>query len=609
MADIPMMFRAQIPDRGKIQYAGNYKPAAQWVDEWLKGCPPTPKSLNESEPIWKRQVSQPVVKMPKFGTHVKTADYQICWRLVTNSGQDEGVIRPVIGAKGLPFFPGSSMKGAFWRACPPEERMKYCGGEITQRGEKRTKPGILRFHGGYPINMTWADRDRLVDVVHGQQPYQIMRSNANHTANVQISLYQPKFRFGISSSVIPDKDPEWNHIWHIWEQALAKGIGSRVSAGYGYVDKINQDSSITPLEDGDRILLSVHLKGQGLTSQLLTKDEDNIGIPEFRPNMFKAALRGHTLRLLGGLTNQRDEQGQRNEQGPLIAEVLTNKLWGGIDGGAIVGLVGINFQTTSENLQLKDHYYTPRNREISMSTYDLKQGQLDLLKANEVSPELKIFLSYLVRFTLLLSGFGKSWRRVDHRLFYSAYFDNNDKAMIGCHWEILPASKKLYISTNNLDLGNVTKFLNDTQDKARAWMCSESYEPNGYIENWREAWHPDNVQVWGRLAKNKKDSLAVHWFHGPYLGSQSIKLSELTGWSSRNDRTPKTKIGRIWHRMYPRYVKTKDGRTVRYKDEYVELLTLFPDESTTTEQFLTFLQAQAEPIDSSNFRKLWGGED
>lgn len=600
MADIPMMFRAQIADRGKIQYAGNYKPAAQWVDEWLKGCPPVPETIDESVPAWRRSASQSVVKMPKFGAHVKTEDYQICWRLVTNSGQDEGVIRPVIGAKGLPFFPGSSMKGAFLRACPPEDRMKYCGGEIIERGENGTKPGILRFHGGYPIDMAWGDRDRLVDVVHGQQPYQVMQSNANHTANVQISLYQPKFRFGISSSAIPDNDPEWNHIWKIWEKALVNGIGSRVSAGYGYLDKIHQDGSTTRIEDRDRVLLSVHLKGQGLTSQLLTKDKYNIGIPEFRPNMFKAALRGHTLRLLGGLTNQRNERNQ------LIAEVLTNKLWGGIDGGAIVGLIGINFQTTTENLKLKPHWYTPGRHKIPISTYNLKDGNLDLLKVNVVSPVLEKFVGYLLQFTLLLGGFGKSWRRVDHRLFYPSYFDNDDKPMIGCHWEILPASDQLYVRTNNPDLSNITTFLHEIQENAIAWMRSEGYEPNGYVRNWREAWHLNKVQIWGRIANHRTNSLAVHWFHGSYADNQSIKLSELTGWSSRNDRDPKTKIGRIWHRMYPRYCKTKSGELIHYKDEYVELLTIFPDDSTTTQQFLTFLQTQGDPSDRSKFRKLWG---
>ncbi|WP_354636006.1 hypothetical protein [Planktothricoides raciborskii] len=572
---VPLMFQAQIADRGKIQYAGNYKPAVKWVDEWLKGCPPVPEPIDESTSVaLRRSTSQPVVKMPKFGAHAKTGDYQIRWRLVTNSGQDEGVIRPVIGAKGLPFFPGSSMKGAFLRACPPEDRMKYCGGEITERGEKRTKPGILRFHGGYPIDMTWGDHDRLVDVVHGQQPYQVMQSNAGHTANVQISLYQSKFRFGISSSAIPDNDPEWNKIWDIWEKALVRGIGSRVSAGYGYVDKINQDGSITRLEDRDRVLLSVHLKGQGLTSQLLTKDKNNIGIPEFRPNMFKAALRGHTLRLLGGITNRQ------------IAEALTNKLFGGIEGGAVVGLIGINFQTTAENLILKPHRYKPGRREIPMSTYNLRQGQLDLLKVNDVSPELEKFLGNLVKFTLLLGGFGKSWRRVNHHLFYPSYFDNDDKPMIGCHWELTTLSEKLCIVTNNSDLSSITNFINEIRQQAIAWVQSEGYQVNAYVRNWRETWHPDNVQVWARLAKNNK-SLAVEWFH-----TNRLKKSSLAGGLG--------KIGRIWHRMYPRYV-IKDGNLICLENEFVEILTIFPDRSDEkSQQFMNFLATN-----NSSFSQIW----
>jgi CRISPR-associated protein Cmr6 len=30
--------------------------------------------------------------------------YQISWRFVTNGGQDDGMIRPVIGAYGIPFY-------------------------------------------------------------------------------------------------------------------------------------------------------------------------------------------------------------------------------------------------------------------------------------------------------------------------------------------------------------------------------------------------------------------------------------------------------------------------------------------------------------------------
>jgi CRISPR-associated protein Cmr6 len=462
------------------------------------------------------------------------------------------------------------MKGAFSRACETEEdRKRYCGGEkLNAQGEKSTIPGKLRFHGGYPVDMeSWAKRDRLVDVVHGQQPFQVINSNENHSAHVQISLYQPKYKFGISSDVIPNNDPEWEKIWEIWERALADGLGSRVSAGYGYVEEV---------EPQKRIILSVHLSGKGLTSQLLNRT------PEFRPNMFKAALRGHTLRILAGITDEK------------TANLLTNQLWGGIDGGAIVGKVGVGFSVEDRNLRFGTHTYQPQNNYVSMSTYDLKNGRLDLLQVQEISPELKKFLRYLECFTFLLGGFGKSWRRVDHRLFYAEYFENGDKPMIGCHWEILPASEKLYVTTNNLTLGNVTTFLNDTQQQASEWLRSEGYELNDYVRNWRETWHPDKVQVWGRLANNRTDSYAVRWFHD----TQTLKGSTLAGSSTLAGRRL-GQIGRIWHRMYPRYRKTNDSRLVRYRDEYIELLTLFPDDSARTQRFLEFLG-------NSEFKQLWG---
>jgi len=581
---VPLMFQAQIPERGKIQYAGNVEPASKWVNQWLKGCPPAPEQVDENVPLYRRRQFKPTVKLPEFGSHVQTQEYQIRWRLVTNSGQDEDVIRPVIGAKGLPFFPGSSMKGAFRRACLTNvERSRYCGGEEeTDRGETRTVPGILRFHGGYPIDMaSWAKRDRLVDVVHGQQPYQVMQSSASHTANVQISLYQPTFKFGISCTESLSKQ-EWDKIWEIWERALANGLGSRVSAGYGYVDKVNKDGSITPIENCDRVILSAYLSGQGLTSQLLNRTG------EFRPNMFKAVLRGHTLRLLAGITNE------------AVVKALTQKIWGGIDGEATVGKVGILFTAEEDDFQIGEHIYRPRDRPFSMPTYNLKKGKLDLLSVGEISPELRKFLQHLLRFSMLLGGFGKSWRRIHHKLFFPSYFKNGNKPMIGCHWEILPESEKLWVLNNASSLSNVTQFLQKTQESAIAWLKSERYESNGYVRDWRETWHPNNVQVWGRIAQDKGDSQAVEWFHGDYFAQQSIKNSELTGWAAK--RGFDSQVGRIWHRMYPRYVKNKAGNLIRLKDEYIELLTIFPDRSEETQQFRAFLEGQ------SNFNQLWGNQ-
>ncbi|NET59591.1 MAG: hypothetical protein F6K47_26615 [Symploca sp. SIO2E6] len=580
---VPLMFQAQIPERGKIQYAGNVEPASNWIDQWLDGCPPAPKAADDKIPLWKQKRVGPKVKLPEFGAHVQTQAYQIRWRLITNSGQDEDVIRPVIGAKGLPFFPGSSMKGAFNRACRTDaEGLRYCGGEEkTDQGETKTVPGILRFHGGYPIDMaSWAKRDRLVDVVHGQQPYQVMDNRASHTANVQISLYQPRFKFGISSTEQLSQE-EWQKIWSIWENAIAFGLGSRVSAGYGYVDKVNPDDSITPI-NAERTILSAYLSGQGLTAQLLNKKG------EFRPNMFKAVLRGHTLRLLAGITNQ------------TVAQTLTQTIWGGINQEATVGKVGIAFTADEDELQLGEHTYRPKSRPFSMPTYNLEVGKLELLRVGDISKDQKKFLGYLLRFSMLLGGFGKSWRRVHHKLFYPNYFQRGDKPMIGCHWEFLPESEKLWVINNASSLSTIALFLQKTQETAIAWLQSEGYQPNGYVQDWRETWHPQKVQVWGHIAQDKRDSQAVEWFHGNYFAQQSIKNSELTGWAAK--RGFDSQVGRIWHRMYPRYVKNKSGKLIRLRDEYIELLTIFPDDSEDTKQFLDFLASK------SKFNLLWGGQ-
>jgi CRISPR-associated protein Cmr6 len=107
------------------------------------------------------------------------------------------------------------------------------------------------------------------------------------------------------------------------------------------------------------------------------------------------------------------------------------------------------------------------------------------------------------------------------------------------------------------------------------------------VPNWREAWHPDKVQVWGRIAKNGQ-SRAVHWFHD----TNRLKDSSLAGKMGQ--------IGRIWHRMYPRY-GIQDGKLTHRENEYVELLTIFPDESDNkSQQFMNFLATE-----DSGFKPLW----
>ncbi|WP_293140784.1 hypothetical protein [Okeania sp. SIO3I5] len=311
----------------------------------------------------------------------------------------------------------------------------------------------------------------------------------------------------------------------------------------------------------------IFLKGEGLAPNLIN------GTGEFRPNMFKAALRGHTLRLFGGVTNE------------AIAQKLTKKLWGGFNGKSpYVGKLGIAFNAVNLEMDTFGRFELP--------TYDLKEGKLEILCLGNMTEKqqgnLKNLMLNIVKFSFLLGGFGKSWRRVDHRKFFSEYFQRNNKPMIGCHWELIKNSEKLYIPVNSLS--DVTNFLDGLHSKIKAYVQKvEKQKLVNKGSNWREAWHPEKVEVFGRIAEGDFDSEAIYWFHQEYQRGKTIKNSVLTGKMG--------KIGRIWHRMYPRYIL--ENKQLKKTTEYVELLTIFPDDSETTNDFLDYLE------NASEFEKVW----
>ncbi len=568
---VPMMFRAQTNGRcqlQRIQQEVSEQDCQRWAKEWVE-----------------KADSQP----PEFGNDVQVKSYEINWRVVTNGGQDDGIVRPVIGARGYPYYPGTSMKGAFRRACTQQQAERYCGYPV---GNGDYAPGILRFHGGYPANNNW--QTNLVDLVHPQQKRQVkdVKDNEGSRAFAQISLYQPTLKFGISST-IPLEDSEWETIWQIWEKALSAGIGCRVSAGYGQPKQKQANLSYQP-----------RLKGQGMASQLLN------GEGEFRPNMFKAALRGHALRLFGGLTT------------PEKADSLVDQLFGGVKGQGTVGLLGVTFQT--DHLELDEFGRGP----FRTPTYDV-EGQLCFSLTQSLSKEKKKALQKVVkaltRFAMVFGGFGKSWRRADHRLFFQDYYEHEEgKPLIGCHWQWSGEASQLNNTRYGLrNLNKLSSFIEKVRNDLSEWMQLQGItpDPNHYAQQWREAWHPEKVQVWGRIAEDAEDSRAIEWFHQPYrraipeadIPEGNIKQSSLTGYIGQ--------IGRIWHRMYPRIKllqNKNDPNDIKIKptSQYFELLTIFPSDKKDDEDeedddykkekhFLDFLE-QEQQQKQDMFTKLWG---
>ncbi len=549
---VPMLFRAQINGRCQIQRlvpGAEQQDATLWASEWVDKTYP---------------------QLPETAATIQTRSYNLTWRFITNSGQDDGVIRPVIGAKGWPLYPGSSMKGIFRRACTKEQAERYCGKSLP---DGDFQPGILRFHGAYPMDTAWTED--LVDIVHPQQNWQVKSNQKDSGAFIQISLYKPELRFGISSHTSL-ADSEWKIIWNIWERAISTGIGCRVCAGYGQ-----------PETHTGNVLYHTTLKGQGQAAKLID------GTGEFRANIFRASVRGHALRIFGGLT------------GADMADKIVNNLFGGIQGEAIIGLLGMSFQV------LKDNNPESFGRGgYTQPTYNL-EGKLTWLLAKKLPhPEheeaLKKLVAALTRFAMVLGGFGKSWRRADHRLFYEEYYENEYKSLIGCHWQWL-GERSLITDVQVRKLDQVGHFIDQVRQTAQDWMQLQGVTPNPQQKaSWREAWHPDTVQVWGREASDAEDSKAIFWLHGAYqeaisrtLPEQSIYRSSITGQMGQ--------IGRLWHRMYPivRLVKNpQDGKPKpQKKPGYLEFLTIFPDKSPESRQFLEFLNSQSNR--PNNFHKLW----
>ena len=545
---VPMMFQAQTKGRCQLNFIADLRREEQkkqhvqlWTEEWI----------DKSDD-----------KVPEFSETVQTKSYQISWRFVTNGGQDEGIIRPVMGAGGVPFYPGSSMKGAFRNACRsmnPEKVNYYCGDADS--------PGILRFHGGYPTNDSW--QDDLVDIVHPQQDWQVKKSKPGG-AFALISLYQPELKFGISS-VETLEEAEWETIWQIWSRAVSEGLGCRISAGYGQ-----------PKKQSGTILYRAFLEGQGIASQVIGGD------PEFRPNMFKAAIRGHALRIFGGLTDGRS------------ADRLVENLFGGVSNGGTFGLLAMNWNDLKDYPAIES-FEGGRGEDTYRAKGILRWRLTQDISVEEQKSLIKLIKS-LTRFAMLFGGFGKSWRRVDHRLFYEDYYEQRQaKSLIGCHWQWREKSWDKF----NLIVSpkQIPGFLKNTQAVAKEWMKLQHISPNPRNHaDWREAWHQDNVQVWARIAEEKEDSKAVHWFHGAYRPAiREINQSESSIY--RTDITGRMgKISRIWHRMYPlaRKLKDKDEYKIPPKHRYIEIITIFPDGSNVCNQFLQFLQSE-----SSEFTKYW----
>ncbi|NEN88922.1 MAG: hypothetical protein F6K48_08350 [Okeania sp. SIO3H1] len=509
--DVPMMYRAQVDGRCSIQYAQAKEDLQNWTEEWV-----FPDENNENQPSYQHQEPE---KLNLDGS-VYRIKVEFPCRVFTNCGQDS-ILRPTIGKNGIPFIPGSSIKGLFRRlqnhpAVNKTTIDRYCGTE--------EEPGILRFHGAYPIG-DWAGtrnvefkngyektRYGIVDLVHPQQTRQIQHKGGPQ-ANPLISFYRPTLIFELSS-IKPLSEKKWEEIGGWLIQALRSGLGGKTSTGYGLGLIVKRNSHKKTLMPKDKYPLSVELRGRGVSSLLLTDE------PEFRPNLFKATLRGHVTRLLAGVSQ--DEEAIKNK---------VDKLFGCTEES---GNVELYWQSKS------DPEYDTLGKEQTLFYKTVGELFLDAPQKDQA------FLQKVLEFTFVMAGLGKSWRRVWHDKFYSQY----KTRAIGCHWEWLDSEIKRTKIQSSQGLNDfLTKLHEQTKQYMGVSLNSELFMP------WCEAWSPKRLSVFSQEVSQSK---AIKLFH-----REEFKNTLAIGGRKPGGNRP-TCCSLVWHRMLP----IED-------DKYLEIVTLF----------------------------------
>jgi CRISPR-associated protein Cmr6 len=550
---VPMMYRAQVQGRSSLHNAQKRKDGKDsnldiWSKEWINPTVEGEARYQRSQPTLGQDgdVYRIAVKFP--------------FRLFSNGGQDS-IMRPMLGKDGIPFLPGSSVKGLFLRACGDRKAAQYCGREVREQGKLQHLPGEmpLRFLGAYPVG-NWADR--VVDLVHPQGNRQIgtkvfdrgpMKEEGS-TASALISLCEPTMVFEFSCA---DRAIQWRDVEFILLKALQLGVGGKTSSGYGLGGNFPGKSPINPASP-----ISVLLRGDGVSSVL----RDGV-TPEFRTNLFKAGLRGHLRRLLGGVSESK-------------AQEVADRWFGNTKAPAVVQLLWQERKPVKfADVGLKDR--NPTYRVDGMLYADMRRSEPQNMTVAEVQQYDRdvALLTQIVTFAYVMGGFGKSWRRVWHGLFKKDYHAKN--FAIGCHWV-----------SSDLDgiqsEGELTDFLNELYQHCCKYLGI--VEQNAKAASWREAWSPKRVAVFCRVGR---ESEAVELFH-----AEVFKTTPAIGGRSPGDKRP-TGVSSVWHRMLP----LKNGT------EFLEIVTVFhgdrnPWKRDGIDQLLAFTQA----LKDRGLKLGWGTE-
>lgn len=602
---VPMEYRAQVKHRCQRHYVETKPGGApdsrssniqKWHAEWLLG-------INNTA------VQQSVV-VSEDNSDTLVLEIEIDWRLLTNSGVDEGFIRPVINSRGWPVIPGSSIKGLFrkeWlrQGLPSAQLELFCGSRINS---KPLHQGVLRFHAVQTRDLNCLKHS--LDITHSQEDWQVGKtsdkSKKSRNAIGLVSLWKPQLLIMISSQPGSVNSEQWATIKDVLHQSLGAGLGGRTAAGYG---RIASNTSYTEV-------FRCQLRGQGIAPKLL----DVSGTPEFRPVSLRASIRGMAMRLFAGLLP------------PQQATKQVERLFGSLN-GPTVGLLACHFRESAPIKLGKPA--GPINRDSSYGWWDFSppivmklQGSLvwELVKPCAYKQELSQLVAALHGLVMNLGGFSKGWRRVDHRLF--PFYQSGEyykKTPIGCHWDwVQVPTDEAWIQVRSK--AGLEEMIEKARQSACIWLGAQGINipspPSECPARWREVIHPKKMFIWARQSESYEDCMAIDWFHlerpiksgNAAIRDVRFKGSALTGQS----RHP-SKIGHVWHRMLPLhldavkdyesiaddYARTEEIIPEVWDGKFLEIVTFFAgmDDRSLENDFL-LLMNKAQGGEGANFKPV-----
>jgi CRISPR-associated protein Cmr6 len=547
---IPMEYRAQVQGRCQRQFVqkrprnspDSWRSDIQrWHEEWLAGID---KSIIGSN--------------PENDNEFYAIDRDVDWRLISNSGSDEGFIRPAFNSRGWPIIPGSSFKGLFCRQWLKEDKPRHeldllCG---SRMGASPLREGGLRFHGA--ILRDLSNIKLSLDLTFPQEAWQIGFSqnqdqNKSGPASL-ISLLKPRLRITISRKTALINDDLWKKAQEVLERSLNTGLGGRTSAGYGRISKTT----------GGKEVFTCTLRGQGIAPKLL----DIQGTAEFRPVSLRASIRAMAMRLFAGLVRE-DETKRQVEY-----------LFGGLS-GPTQGLLACRFiESRPTRIGRPD---PPKNKghhsqwDFTAPSVMNVEGRLTWEKTYDSNTSQEALLINLLAslhgLVMSLGGFSKGWRRADHRMypFFRPQSDDTTyyrKTPIGCHWDWIdlpPQHAKIRVNS----IHELEFLVKEARRNASIWLRSRGTHvldnETRSLSPWREVIHPAKMRVWARTAASSADCRAINWFHHPSVptGSREGDMIELKKIDLMGQSRPPARVGRIWHRMLP--IKTAYNMNTNYE--------------------------------------------